>query len=142
MKKYYHKLVLIIDSDEMSSFFNKTIIKQTDIAKNVIAVSNCSEALDYISPKKTLHSVPEIIFLDIKTPLLNGWEFLAKYDELGENLKQNIVITSSSELLKEEKVKLQQYTFVKSFANKNLDQAIVNDINNQLSLTKVKCRVN
>jgi len=132
MNTHYHKLILLIDSNQISNFFNKVILSQAKIAKKIIAVNDCNEALDFITPKKTLNPIPDVIFLDLKTPVMSGWEFLEKYDKLDKTLKQSSIIVFAEDLLHEEEVKLNQYFFVKLITGKNLDYKAVKNINIQL----------
>ena len=132
MNAHYHKLILLIDSNQISNFFNKVILSQAKIAKKIIAVNDCNEALDFITPKKTLNPIPDVIFLDLKTPVMSGWEFLEKYDKLDKTLKQSSIIVFAEDLLQEEEAKLNQYFFVKLITGKNLDYKAVKNINIQL----------
>ena len=132
MNAHYHKLILLIDSNQISNFFNKVILSQAKIAKKIIAVNDCNEALDFITPKKTLNPIPDVIFLDLKTPVMSGWEFLEKYDKLDKTLKQSSIIVFAEDLLQEEEAKLNQYFFVKLITEKNLDYKAVKNINIQL----------
>ena len=51
--------------------------------KGVEAVETAFDALDYLRSKDKLkHPKPNIIFLDINMPGMNGWEFLEEYEQL------------------------------------------------------------
>ena len=141
MKKHYHKLILLVDSDRISNFFNKIIIKQTQIAEKVIALDNYFDALNFITPKETLYPVPEIIFMDLKTPQMNGWEFLEKYNQLDKNSQKSIIIIFTDDLLKEEEINLSQYPFVRSFMNKKLDHTMITEVNEQLLMNNKELKI-
>ena len=97
MKKL--KTIWVIDDDDIHQFFTKKSIEQFSSDSHICTFSNGKTALDDF--KKLLHSpdqLPDIIFLDINMPELDGWEMM---DQLSELLPQqshsiNIYIVSSS----------------------------------------------
>jgi CheY-like chemotaxis protein len=81
--------VMLIDDNEDDNFYHKMIIREVDLAKNVEVAETGFEALDLL--KKGTH-IPELIFLDINMPAMNGWEFLEEYKKLKAEQKAQIVI--------------------------------------------------
>lgn len=82
--------ILLIDDDPEDNFFHKIIIERSNVTNKVDVVLNGIEALDYL--KKDNQVVPELIFLDINMPKMNGWEFLTHYKQFSPNQKAKIVI--------------------------------------------------
>ncbi len=122
------KHVLLVDSNRVSNFFNQIVLKKTKLIEHVISLDTCRQALDFLDQKKTLNPIPNIIFLSLNTPFMNGWEFLYKYESLRKNKESNIVILYDTELLKDEQYKLSQYPFVKAVINKNIDISVLHDV--------------
>lgn len=95
--------VLIIDDDEMTCYLNKNLLEIIEVAEKVDCVYDGYEALDYV--KKNFFQVaieektyPELVFLDITMPRMDGFEFLEElqyvgYIDLG---KLHIVMLTSS----------------------------------------------
>lgn len=85
-----HK-VLLVDDDEITNFMSKQILSDIGLNK-VSSVSNGQEALKYLQ-----NNCPDVIFLDIKMPVMDGFEFLAELQErqLCKDAKV-IMLTSSS----------------------------------------------
>src|SRR5215212_10175209 len=87
--------VLLIDDDEPTNFFNQIIIENTGCAEEIKTAQSGQEALEYltnISGSDKSFPCPDLIFLDINMPAMNGWEFLEKYRTLDGHLKGKVMI--------------------------------------------------
>lgn len=92
--------ILIIDDDPMSSFMLKRLAELGELADIITIFNSARSALEYIGErKKSDNLLPDVIFLDIYMPILNGWDFLTAFRALKPELskKIDIVIVSSSE---------------------------------------------
>jgi CheY-like chemotaxis protein len=90
------KLVLLIDDDPIINYINKRLMEIHGIAENIISFISPQEALNYL--KKSV-VYPEVIFLDIYMPMMDGFEFMEEYENFPESIKANtrIMILSSTE---------------------------------------------
>lgn len=73
------EICMLIDGDPLDNFINKKLIKKNNFAENVIVCDEAQKALKSLSSGK---AQPDIIFLDIKMPLMNGFSFSEEYDKL------------------------------------------------------------
>jgi len=90
--KTYNSILLIDDSDS-DNFLHTRILKKTGITDKIIVKNNGVTALEYLKEQIAIDSTdPELIFLDINMPGMNGWEFLDEYDKLDEKSKEGIII--------------------------------------------------
>jgi len=94
-----HKLncILLIDDDEPTNFLNRMTLEQADCAHCVQTIQTGQEALNYLMHKGKYqhandHPHPDLIFLDINMPAMDGWEFLEKYRQLPSQQKASIVM--------------------------------------------------
>ncbi len=89
--------IYIIDDDPITVFGIKKMLKNIASCRDINAFENGKLALDNLSERITKEvQVPEVIFLDINMPIMDGWEFLEELVAL--NIRQRIlinVITSS-----------------------------------------------
>ncbi|WP_224994272.1 response regulator [Cesiribacter sp. SM1] len=73
--------ILLIDDDEICSYLNKVLIDDLQVAEKVECIYDSEAALDYLEKACSAQSgettlCPDLIFLDINMPGLNGFEFL------------------------------------------------------------------
>jgi CheY-like chemotaxis protein len=123
--------VLLIDDDEPTNFLNKMIIEETGLVKEVKVAQSALEALDYLSGKGQAGSnealpAPELIFLDINMPAMDGWEFLEKYEQLSPEQKASIIVVMlTTSFNPEDEQKAEKISYISSYRNKPLTQEIL-----------------
>ncbi|MEP0365951.1 MAG: response regulator [Cyclobacteriaceae bacterium] len=124
MKKKF-KCVLLIDDQEDSNFLHKRTINSIDCTEKVEVALNGKEAIDFLKSKMgTSHPQPEIIFLDLNMPVMDGWEFLEEYDKLEEQQKAGIVIVMlTTSLNPKDQERAIENKYVKEFVSKYLDES-------------------
>ncbi len=85
--------IFVIDDDRIYQFAAKKTIEATGLAEKVMIFSNGEEAIHYLKKNAADgSSIPDIIFLDINMPVMNGWQFLEEYAHLRSDLQKNITI--------------------------------------------------
>src|SRR5690242_9324336 len=90
-------LILLVDDDDTTNFVNTRLLNSMKIAKEIKAVRNGKEALEFLkaacADKPEPGSVcPDLIFLDIKMPVMDGFTFLDKYHEEGLQRLDHIIV--------------------------------------------------
>jgi len=123
MKKL--KRFLLVDDSKPTNFINKTIINKIDCVEEIVVAENGKEALDYIETGE----IPDVIFLDINMPVMNGWEFISNYQKLEGKYKGSVIILMiGAELNKEEKDLAEGIFEIKEFQEKILTKEVVCNI--------------
>lgn len=127
--------ILFIDDDEPTNFLNKLIVDEMRCAEHVQIVHSGREALDYLTQSGAYknnnnhYPRPDLIFLDINMPGMDGWEFLDHYKKLPDNQKGNIVMVMLTTSLNPDDAKAaQQYDEISGFENKPLQQNVIEKI--------------
>lgn len=82
--------ILLVDDDPDDNAYHQIIINEMEIVNNIEIAKNGLEALAFL--KKENQLPPEIIFLDINMPKMNGWEFLDRYKHFHKEQKARVVI--------------------------------------------------
>lgn len=107
--------VMVVDDSEADQYLAKKSIAKYDSGIEVLKAYDGQEALDILGK---LPTQPEVIFLDINMPRMNGHEFLAEYEKW-ENRSPVIVMLTSSDQ-KEDKERSMAYKCVKEYFTKPL----------------------
>lgn len=89
--------ILLIDDDKFVNLFHTKVIERANLGVSVKAITNVQEALAFLTRpaicgdnQETAN--PNIIFLDINMPGLNGWDFMEQYNQLDGCYKDNVII--------------------------------------------------
>jgi len=118
--------IMLIDDDEPTNFLSKMLIEEAHCAEHIQVADSGKMALDYLSK---CNNSPDLIFLDINMPAMNGWEFLDKYREL-DKVKQGkiVIIMLTTSLNPDDKVKAGQMPEISGFENKPLSPELIDRV--------------
>jgi CheY-like chemotaxis protein len=94
--------VMVVNDDEISLFVASRMISKTGLAGDVITARHGQNALqvfdNLVLNAAASHEVPELVFLDLHMPVMDGWEFMEAFTNKYAYVFPNIrfVILSSS----------------------------------------------
>tara|TARA_R110001592_G_scaffold6045_16_gene32866 strand:- start:8107 stop:8535 length:429 start_codon:yes stop_codon:yes gene_type:complete len=128
MKKLKH--VLLIDDCKATNYIHKLVIEKYGFAETITEFMNGSEAIDYLSAiSRRRDTAPELIFLDLNMPVLNGWEFLEQYTLLPvEHQAGAVVVMLTTSLNPDDEARAAAIAGVKAFASKPLTLEKIDEI--------------
>lgn len=110
--------IIFIDDDEITNFLMKESLKRQGFTGEAVFFETATDALSYLDKAENA-SQPDVIFLDIKMPGMDGFDFLDQLAAQGidQKIKARVYMLSSSENATDMK-KSQEYAIVKGFLHK------------------------
>jgi CheY-like chemotaxis protein len=122
--------VLLIDDSKADNFIHKRVIKKADITDNIIVKYSGQSALEYLTTKEDGHyPTPELVFLDINMPGMDGWEFLEEYEKLKEEQRAGIIVCMlTTSIAEKDQQRANNYAKISSYRHKPLTDQMLFEI--------------
>ena len=132
--KYAYTNVMLIDDSELDNFINEKTLEANNFAKKVYVHTSAKSALEFLNNLVTMGSeysdvYPQIIFVDINMPMMDGFQFIDNYKKSSEEhlQKPKLVILTSS-LYNEDRQRANDISSEILFLNKPLTKAMLDSI--------------
>lgn len=126
----------IIDDDDIYQFTTSLLLKKTDLVNKIIVFSNGLKAINFLKDEMgNKENIPDILFLDVNMPVMDGWEFLEEYLLIKSMLPKTVVIymVSSSvderDVLKAKSISALSGYLVKPISSQNIMDVILEILN-------------
>jgi CheY-like chemotaxis protein len=122
-KKYHN--VMLIDDNEIDNLINQKMIEAAVVAENIYTHTSAKSAIEFLRNVEKLEVadkvLPDVIFLDIDMPLMDGFQFLDEFEKLGNSVKKKCsIIMLTSSINPQDFARSKKYTSVKQYLNKPL----------------------
>ncbi len=117
--------ILLIDDDPLFSMLNKRMIRTIDKEAEFYICENGADAIDYLKNCIAENiKLPDIIFLDLNMPVIDGWEFLKEYDSLRAFVDNRVMIyILSSSISPYDVSRAKEMVYVKDYLPKPVNKA-------------------
>lgn len=86
--------IMLIDDNKIDNLFHARVISKNIQDISIITKESAEEALEYLATEGD--GCPDIIFLDINMPRMNGWDFIEEYKKLDPDKKKSLVVVMLS----------------------------------------------
>lgn len=128
-----------MNDNDIMLFILKQVIQKSDFGDDVVLKSNGREALDYC--RQLIHEnqgsgerYPQLIFLDLNMPEMDGWEFLDQFSsEIHPYLQETKVVITSQSIDDYEITRSRQYPFVVDFLSSVITVEYLDNLRRTLS---------
>jgi CheY-like chemotaxis protein len=100
---FKYKYVLLVDDAELDNFINQKIIEANYFSEKIFVSTSGVSALEFlknllVSGSDAPSNFPQVLFIDINMPLMDGFQFLQHYLQMSAAKKFNpklVILTSS-----------------------------------------------
>jgi CheY-like chemotaxis protein len=120
---------MLIDDNEIDNLINQKMVEAADLAKYIYTHTGAKSAIEFLKNIEQLESdvvsrvLPDIIFLDIDMPLMDGFQFLEEFNKLKDTTKEKCkIVMLTSSINPQDVSKSKKYEAVKKYLNKPLSQ--------------------
>ncbi|MEP7106856.1 MAG: response regulator [Ferruginibacter sp.] len=127
--------IMVIDDDEPTNFISTMLIEEANCTRHLQIVESGKKAMDYLENVKSCGNEkncfiqPDLIFLDINMPRMNGWEFLDEYKKLkNSRLAKMVIIMLTTSLNPDDELKADNIPEVAGFEKKPLTTEMIHRV--------------
>lgn len=130
-----NRTILCVDDDPITLMLYKKVIAKAEFGDTILFAQNGEEALELLLKIKsqdsdlTTSQTPDLIFLDLNMPVMNGWDFLEHFTKkIHKQSKQISIIILSSTIDPSDYIRAKQYEVVTHFLSKPLTVEMLKDL--------------
>lgn len=123
--------VLLVDDDPTTNYLNRKLLERLAVTNSIEVAQDGQQALSLLlerckQPVPT--SSPSLLLLDVKMPVMDGFEFLAAYEQLPDDCRQRVVIVVLTTSLHPQDVQRMEQLPIAGFLSKPLTQEKIGQV--------------
>jgi CheY-like chemotaxis protein len=130
-KKY--RTVMLIDDNEIDNLINQKMIEAASVTENIYTHTGAKSAIEFLRNMEKMDVaekvLPDVIFLDIDMPLMDGFQFLEEFEKLGNVAKNKCkIVMLTSSINPQDYSRSKKYSNVKMYLNKPLSHESISKL--------------
>lgn len=125
-------LIMLVDEDDIDLMISERLVKKADFAAEFISFTSSLDSLEYLKENAdNPEAIPELIFLDINMPEMDGFGFLEEYKNYPTQVQEKCkVVMLSSSIHPDDVEKAQTYPQCIKYMNKPLSKGYLEQLYN------------
>jgi CheY-like chemotaxis protein len=114
---------MLVDDDPVTNFINFITLSKMNISNEIVISRNGEEALLYIKKFRSRHnSMPALILLDVLMPVMDGFEFLERFEKIKKESSCESKVIMLSTLFAKSDINILNQKGYSLFLNKPLEK--------------------
>jgi CheY-like chemotaxis protein len=132
--KYKYRNVMLIDDSELDNFINEKTLEANHFASKIYVNTSAKSAIEFLNNLITMGEdqaelYPELIFIDINMPIMDGFQFIEYYKKnLESKMKMPRLVILTSSVYHEDKQKASAVDKDIIFLNKPLTRNMLDEL--------------
>lgn len=119
--------IMLVDDNKVDNFYHERVIRKHGAIENIISMNSAEEALQYL--RNDMEPKPQVIFLDINMPGMDGWEFLEEFKNLPGYVRHTMVVVMlTTSQNPDDEAKARVTGVLSDFRSKPLTQQMLDEI--------------
>jgi len=130
-----YQSVMLIDDNEIDNLINQKMVEAAGLSKYIYTHTGAKSAIEFLKNIEQLENnvvesvLPDIIFLDIDMPLMDGFQFLEEFNKLKDTTRAKCkIVMLTSSINPQDVSKSKKYESVKKYLNKPLSQESLKEL--------------
>ena len=125
MSSRKYRAVMLIDDNEIDNLINQKMIEAAAVTENIYTHTGAKSAIEFLKNMEKLEMadqvLPDVIFLDIDMPLMDGFQFLDEFEKLTNIAKKKCkIVMLTSSINPQDFNRSKKYENVRLYLNKPL----------------------
>ena len=129
--KFKYQNIMLLDDNELDNFINEKTIEANYFSKKIYVCSSAKSAIEFLDNIIEMgpnykEAYPEVIFVDLNMPLMDGFQFIEYFKENFETKLGNpIIAILTSSVFSDDVIKASNISKEIIFINKPLTKEIL-----------------
>ncbi len=132
--KYRYETVILLDDDDLVNFINQKVMESCNFSKNIFVNTSAKSALELLNNLTVTGSagenlIPQVIFVDINMPLMDGFQFIqALLLNQNKNIQNIKLVILTSSVHDVDRIKSKEISDKIEFLNKPLTKEVLESL--------------
>jgi CheY-like chemotaxis protein len=114
--------VWIVDDDAIYRYAFRKFVQMKGLCPDVVEFSNGNEAINFLTNPINIKKLPDLIFLDIDMPIMDGWAFIKEFEAISlESVKTIPIFMVTSSINYSDIVTAQNHPAITDYILKPVD---------------------